>query len=195
MRPELLTSPQIPKPLHGVNPRTILGQVWWDYERQAAYKTKDYHCWACGIHKTEALYRQHLEAHEDYDINWKTGEVKLREIVALCHSCHNFVHSGRLLWLYKSGQIDRSQIECILHHGFSVCQWGGVTPFIGAYVTEGQVNGMSEGEALKFGREKGGWEPPAMIAAWEQWHLVIDDKIYPTPYKDINEWREKYGET
>lgn len=193
MRPELLTSPQIPKPLHGVNPRSIFGRSWWDEKRKKAYNTFNNHCWACGTHKDESLYRQYLEAHEDYDINWKTGKVKLKEIVALCHSCHNFIHSGRLLAIYRAGEVAKDYVECILRHGFSICRWGEVTPFIGAYVTEGIIKGMSTDEAWAYGRNKGGWEPPEYIASWENWHLVLENEKYYSKFKDINEWQEYHG--
>ena len=92
LSPELLTHPNIPKPLHGITPRDILGKAWWDQQRQIAYRERHYHCWACGVHKSQAAYYQWLEGHESYDIDYVHGIVTLREIVALCHACHSFIH-------------------------------------------------------------------------------------------------------
>ena len=38
LRPELLLHPNIPKVLHGVAPRVVLGAKWWDAERRACYE-------------------------------------------------------------------------------------------------------------------------------------------------------------
>ena len=109
IRPEILLHPNVPKPLHHVNPRSILGKEWWDVQRQKAYKENNYCCWACGIHKSEAKYHQWLEGHEHYDINYETGCVKLKEIVALCHSCHNSIHTGRMQLLRKRKEISKEK--------------------------------------------------------------------------------------
>ena len=75
--PKYLTHPNIPKPLHGMNPRSILGKEWWDIKRREAYATHNYCCWACGIPKSKAKYHNWLEGHETYQINYKIGEAKL----------------------------------------------------------------------------------------------------------------------
>ncbi len=114
--------------------RTLLGKSWWDEKRYQAYAKHDYHCWACGIHKFDAKYHQWLEGHECYIINYKDGIMELKEIVALCHSCHNFIHSGRLLQLYIKGDISKAKALDILNHGFHILLANRLKPFVAAII-------------------------------------------------------------
>ncbi len=91
-RPEVLLCPNTPKPLHGVVPREIYGQSWWNKTREAAYRSTNYHCLACGVHKYQAKHRQWLEGHELYEINYVEGTSTYIETVPLCHFCHNSIH-------------------------------------------------------------------------------------------------------
>lgn len=188
INPQYLTHPNIPKPLHGVNPRSIKGQQWWDLERQKAYAKNDYHCWACGVHKSQAKYHQWLEAHEAYDINYRTGQVKLIEIIALCHMCHNFIHSGRLYMLYKKGEISQDKAIDILQHGFDILEANGLEPFSGTQYVAYLIAGYADHGYEFIEREQG-----TVIANWSDWHLVIDGKKHYSPYKNIDEWKRKYG--
>jgi hypothetical protein len=95
MKPEILTHPNIPKPLHGLNPRSILGIEWWDKVRYEAQKRNNFKCFACGIDKYETKEKW-LEGHEYWNIDYKTGKCEVVSIEPLCHKCHNFIHSGRL---------------------------------------------------------------------------------------------------
>ena len=159
-RPEVLLHPNIPKPMHGLAPRVILGRVWWDRVRQIAYASTDYHCAACGVHKNDAKEHQWLEGHELYDINYAKGRMTYVETVPLCHWCHNFIHDGRLRMLYETGDITLAKYESIMKHGAAILR------------------------AAKLKQP----EPPKKIAPWESWRLVIDGREYEPKYKSQDNW-------
>ena len=85
--PQILLQPNIPKPLHGLNPRTLKGREWWDEQRHEAYARCGSRCWACTTHESYAKYHHWLEGHEAYAYNYDKGTAELSEVVALCHSC------------------------------------------------------------------------------------------------------------
>jgi len=92
LRPSLLLCPNIPKPLHGVAPRELLGSKWWNETRQAAYVSTAYHCSACGV--------------------WKS--------VPLCHYCHNFIHDGRMRALIQQRKFKFAKYTAVIQHGNAV---------------------------------------------------------------------------
>ena len=186
--PKYLTHPNIPKPLHGVNPRTIKGQAWWDVKRQEAYSENDYCCWACGIHKSQADYHQWLEAHEEYEINYETGEVKLKNIIALCHSCHNFIHSGRLFIMFQKGKYSREKILDILARGFGILAESSLEPYEGTRYIWLLLHGK---ESDFVPKEK----TRQSTATWKDWHLVIDGEKHYSPYESMEEWQRHYATT
>lgn len=191
-RPELLAHPNIPKPLHGVAPRVVMGRKWWDEKRQEAYAKGGYRCWACGVHKDDALIRNWLEAHESYSIDYEKGIVELHEIVALCHACHSFIHSGRLWALLKSGEITESRFEMIVSHGLRVLREAGIKPWWGTMMN-----------ILQFEQRLPDWgaldqveipEEELIVAAWDEWRLVIDGKSFGPKHESFADWKEHYGE-
>jgi len=121
LRPELLLHHTIPPSLYGVNPRTIRGREWWDVVRREAYAKNNYHCEACGIYQLDAKYFQRLEAHECYTFDTNTCTATFIEVVALCHSCHAYIHRAQLL-----AQRKRSRYEAILAHGIKVLSDAGL---------------------------------------------------------------------
>lgn len=191
-RPEILASPNIPRALHTVNPRTILGKKWWDEQRQIAYAHHDYRCWACGVPKQNAEFYHWLEAHEDYNYNWKTGRVELKEIVALCHSCHSFIHNGRLYQLYLEGEISKDKVWQVLDHGLDICKRNNVKPYYGAFKVYAMLHGMPENEAEKYSKYFG-WCPDVR-AKWEDWHLIVEGEEYRSPFISEKEWKEYFEE-
>lgn len=169
-RPEILLHPQIPKPLHGLNPRTLKGDRWWNEQRRAAYERSRYRCNACGVHKLVAKYHMWLEAHELYAIDYALGRMEMREIVALCHACHNYIHAGRMEALVRDGKMADERRREILDHGDAVLKKAGLK------------------------KPKPIDESTTRVAPWAKWHLVLDGKVYPTRFKDIGAWAQHYAE-
>ena len=120
IRPSILLHPKIPPPLHGLNPRSILGDGWWNKQRQKAYAAQDYHCWACGVEKTKAKYHKWLEAHECYEFDYGAGTARMIEVTALCHLCHNFIHQGKAECFFAEGKIPKSKYKDIFRHGYKL---------------------------------------------------------------------------
>lgn len=165
-RPEILTSPNIPQPMHGLAPRTILGENWWNRTRRACYKSTNFHCIACGVHKYQARNRQWLEGHEVYDIDYLLGRMTFVEVVPLCTFCHNYIHDGRLRWLLETGKVHHAKYAAIIQHGDKVLREAGL-------IRE-TYNGPT--------------------ADWEDWRLVIDGAEYEPLYKSFEDWRREFGQ-
>lgn len=186
IKPELLQHPNIPKPLHGMAPRVIKGQDWWDVTRQEAYASTDYHCLACGVHKSQAQEHQWLEAHEDYDIDYEKGIMKVNQIIPLCHYCHNFIHSGRLWMVNRHNNIHK--IKRVLEHGIRICEKHSldIRYFTAALAETYDINHTCDtiekdiDEVNKF-------------AEWSQWHLILDGDKYYSRFKDQEEWQNYYS--
>jgi len=197
--PLLLLHPPLPDPLHGVNPRTINGRKWWDATRKEAYAKHGDRCWACGIHKNDARFRKHLEAHECYAIDYRQGIAHLDQVVALCHSCHNYIHSNRMLRQMAEGHMNRSKYLQILAHGerqlnpiLENCptweigkRWRipdqETQPFQLAF-PQVAIAGLSE------------IPPQSEWAKWSQWRLVVDGVEYYSPFKNQAEHDAFYQE-
>ena len=171
-RPELLICPNVPKPLHGVNPRTIMGTKKWNEKRREAYAKNNYHCWACGSY--HAYDEQHLrfhdtkmDAHEFYSVNYELKTIELIEIVSLCKTCHGYIHNGRLNGLFDKGEVDEQACWEIYTHGDSLLIDAGYPPY--NYVDEKTY----EDE-------------------WMDWRLIIGYYEHEPKLKSYKEWREKY---
>jgi len=165
---ELLNCHRCPKPLHGQNPRTIMGQKFWDITRHEAYAKFGYKCMACGIERDNEfiLWKNQLHAHEYYKIDYKNCVIVLDKIVAVCEACHYFIHDGRTHGLFDSGEYDLETVFLIMNRGLSI-----------------------------LGREKDRHEldnNEYYIKTWDKWKLVLDGKEYKSKFKNITEWKEFY---
>ncbi len=167
LRPEVLLLPQIPKPLHGLAPRVILGRQWWDKTRQEAYRKCWFHCIACGIHKSQARAHKWLEGHEIYRTDYLIGRMYYIETVPLCHYCHNYIHQGRLQALFEKRQIAQQRYVAILQHGERILASVGLTR-----------------------------DPPyeGPMAEWSKWRLVIGKQMFKPKFKSLEEWAAHYNQ-
>ena len=168
LRPELLLHANTVPPMHGVVPRVLLGQEWWDETRKAAAELTGNRCAACGISKYEALKHQWLEGHEVYTRNYAKGRQVYIETVALCHYCHSFIHDGRLKSLLDKREITKAQFDDYMRHGNAVLRKAGLTkqpPYVGK------------------------------IAKWADWRLVLFGVEYPPLYKSYQHWLSAFWDT
>ena len=165
VQPRILLCPQVPKPLHGVAPRVVLGNKWWNTTRKEAYRSTNYHCLACGISKHNAAYRQWLEAHEFYEIDYLLGRAEYIHTVPLCHLCHNYIHCGRLQSLLDKRLIPQGKYVAVIQHGNRIL--------------------------LEAKLKKEAYNGP--FAEWEDWRMVINGREYPPLYKTPEEWEKVYG--
>lgn len=163
-RPELLLHSLIPPPLHGLAPRTVKGDKWWEQQRHAAMAKNLYKCWACNIPKTKAKKHKWLEGHESYNIDWKKGTCNLVEIVSLCHYCHNYIHQGRLRALVEYGREKKDFLDDVLRHG----------------------------DNLTAHLKKPVPPSPVDMAPWGEWVLIIDGTPYPSRFTSQAEWETYY---
>ena len=166
LRPELLLLPQIPKPLHGLAPRVIMGSKWWNETRQAAYASTKDHCLACGVHKLRAKGPKWVEGHETYRTDYVIGRMYYIEAVPLCHFCHNYIHQGRLQALLEKHQITQHKFTAIMLHGERI---------------------LSEAGLVK--------PPPydGPFAEWSVWRLVLNGKMYKPLHKSLADWEKHFS--
>lgn len=163
--PSILCHPNIPKPLHGINPRTIYGQIWWDTQRRKAYEAAGLCCEACGVHKYDAKLHKWLEAHEFYEYDMRNGRLTFLKLVALCHYCHNFIHSGRLQILRDTDQITAATYSAITKHGMDLLKTAGLTA-----------------------RWKARHDAPETVS-WMDWRMIVDGKEYGPSSSSFRAWQ------
>ncbi len=190
MKPEILCHPHIPKPLHGLSPRTIMGQDWWDKTRREVYASTNYHCAACGVHKSEAKEHAWLEAHEFIKVDYKTGTCEIISIEPLCHYCHNFIHSGRLSLIIGTEKSKQEVIE-ILEHGFRILAEHKLKCFPFTLDLAKQLKCKTFGVKPYELFESFPWEKNAIY--WGDWRLIWEGEEYRSKFKSFDAWMNHYN--
>ena len=188
----LITMPNVPRPLHGLPPRKIMGQANWDKMRKRCYYNAHYKCEICGAEPPKGQ----LHAHELYTINYTDGTSEFNRCIAICKQDHDFIHSGRLVTLYKQGNplYPKSYVLSVVEKGFKLIhdinEKYGIE--LKAYATfleylkvpslRMEMERLIEKYNIKF------YSEPKKIAKWGDWRLIWKGKEYATPYKNKEEW-------
>jgi hypothetical protein len=163
-RPEILLFSGVVQPLHEVCPREILGRKWWDQTRKESYKSTNYHCVACGVHKSVAAYHKWLEGHERYEVDYVRGIQTYLDTQPLCHFCHSYCHLGRLKALLDRGEIYHAKFVDIVQHGDRVLAEAGLTKIV--------YNGA--------------------MAPWSKWRLILFGKKHRPKYRSLKAWEKAH---
>ena len=198
LKPELLQHPNIPKPLHGLAPRVIKGQAWWDQTRKSVYHRQDYKCLACGTPKSEAWPNRWLECHEHYRIDYSARTMEITEMVALCPACHKFIHSGLLQVMMARGEMTTACTMRILSHGFKILNDNRLAPSFATYhlIAAGYLPTVPEfrgADYLGMHKFKPGDDWDAGSFGWDGWRLLFDGEEYPSLWKTQADWAAHYG--
>jgi hypothetical protein len=191
-RPKLLLHGSIPRPLSGVNPRSIMGKQWWDEQRQKAYAHNNFHCHCCGVHKSEAKMFQWLEGHEIYKVDYKTYRTKFMGVVALCHCCHGVVHAGRTTQVYLNEKLSTAKFNTILHHGQDLIKKAKLDTPISFRFMELVSTGMFVDEANLILRKEYKKTAPLDLSSWDKWRLYFNGRLYLPKHKSNEDWSKYY---
>lgn len=182
---EILCQPHVPKPLHGLNPRIILGKEWWDKVRKEAQRLNNYKCFACGIHKSQAKLHKWLEGHEIWKIDYNTGECKVIGIASLCHYCHNFIHSGRLSCLIENREIEVELAQDILQYGFDLLKNKNLKVFEFTYLLAKELIVVDTYDVDYYTVYDN--------CEWSDYHLILNGKRYESNFETYEEWFNYYN--
>lgn len=201
LRP-LIAMPNLPKPLHNVNPRLLLGKRTWDFMRKACYHAANDTCEICG-ERPEVLRRRH--GHETFKIDYEEGTAEFVRVFCLDSTCHlGGIHTGRALTLYRQGSPLYPK-EFLLEGAEKafriISEYNADYPDVDlrAYTTfldylkceelREPMERLIEKYQIKFYEED-----KKKLAEWGDWRLIIGNKEYPTPYKDEKEWEKAMEE-
>lgn len=199
----LITMPNVPRPLHGkgMQPRTIFGKSTWDFMRKQAYYNAGYKCEICGREPKKG----DLHAHElfSYDYSKQTG--KFERVVAICRTCHDGIHSGRLLTLCKQHNplYPKSYVLKVMENCFSlVHKYNEEHPDdepLKVYSTYLECLKMpelcEEAEALIKKYDISFYEESIpKYKHWKGWKVIVGKNTYDSPYTCQSDWEEAMQE-
>lgn len=200
LRP-LIAMPNIPKPLHGVNPRILLGSGNWNKMRKACYEAANDTCEICGA-KPENL--RHRHGHEVFRISYSQGIAKFVRVFCVCSLCHlACIHTGRAITLWKQNN-PLYPTEFLLQgaeHAFKIInEYNKDHPetdlrAYAMFLEYLKYDGLKEPmEKLIKKYDMKFYTEVTDMVDWSDWKLLIGDNEYPTPYQNEKDWEEAMKE-
>lgn len=113
---DVLTQPVLPPAIHGVNPRTIMGNSRWESVKREVRAKANHKCMCCGGH-VKHVKGDWLESHEVYEVDLVSREFRVVGVVGLCHKCHMYIHQAYLRIQLAQGKVSRRAYDAIIAHG------------------------------------------------------------------------------
>lgn len=196
---KILSMPNIFPALHGkgLQPRTIYGANTWNFLRKNCYFRADYKSEISGIEPGKGR----LHCHELFKIDYARQESEFVRLIALSKEEHDFIHSGRLITLYKEGNmyVPKSYLLSVVENGFKIISdynkkhpdeepvrcYGTFLQYLRIPSLEKEMLELIKEYDIKFYNEV---LPPSKL--WKGWHVIVGNKRYDSPYKSQSDWEE-----
>lgn len=192
----ILTMPNIPRALHGkgMQPRTIYGTTVWNFMRKKCYMNAGYKSEISG----EEPEKGRLESHELFSYDYVTQEGVFKRCIALTKEEHAFIHSGRLITMYKNGNIyyPKSYVLKVIENGYRIISdynkshpdkeplraYSTTLNFLDTDLKDDVISLIKKYD-IKFYEEK-----LPKNKYWKGWHVIVNRKRYDSPYKNVEDW-------
>ena len=142
--------------------------------------------------------------HELYSYDYKEGVGKFERCIAICKQDHDFIHSGRLITMYKNGNAlyPKSYVLGVVEKGFKLIHdynethkdeeplrvYATFLEYLKVPELAEEMSELIDKYKIEFYAE------PKHIAKWADWKLLFGNKEYPTPYANQGEWVEAMAE-
>lgn len=193
----LITMPNIPRPLHGegMQPRTIYSPEVWEHMRQSSIRNAHNKCEICGV--DGSITR--LYGHELFSYDYINTAGRFIRVVSVCKRCHDAIHSGRMLTLYKERNpyyrkeyVLRVIEECFrmvdnynLANGSDLRVYSTFLQYLRVPSIASDVEKLISLYHIKFYE----YSIPRH-KRWKGWKVIIGSNTYESPYNSQGEWEE-----
>lgn len=115
VRPDILLQ-ELPKPLHTITPRFIMGGHKWNKAKRQAAANNNYCCWCCGVNINDTTPSR-LEGAPIIHIDYEFKIVYFRGVAAVCYNCNSFINLSGVKLSEEKGLRPVGFSQAIIQHG------------------------------------------------------------------------------